>query len=122
MNKHFLFILTRPPFGSSSAQESTDAIMATAAFGQRVSILALGDSLLQFLDGQVANAQAEPRSMKNTAAMLSSLPLYDVEQIYTPQDNWQQFEQGADFVVPVVPLSSAQITELVHDSDLVLNY
>ena len=119
MEKHLLFVLTKPPYGCSSARESTDAILAALAFGQHVSILALGDGIFQF------TAQQNPQQIeqKNTAAMLSALPMYGADHFYaTTQDLAERHLSSDDFVVPVIAIDNAQQRALLQDAHVVLSY
>jgi tRNA 2-thiouridine synthesizing protein C len=119
MEKQILFILEKAPYGSSSARESTDAIMAACAFGQQVDILALEDSLFQFTHDQDASAI----DMKNTAAMLASLPLYGTEHFCARESDLtsRQLEPD-DFVLPAKILSDTEIQALIAHADVVLSY
>ena len=64
--------------GSSLAKTSLDVALATAAFGQTIDLLFLGDGVLQLLPEQ----DSHRLGMKNTYRQLSSLPLYDIHYVY----------------------------------------
>ncbi|MDX1694259.1 MAG: sulfurtransferase complex subunit TusC [Ketobacteraceae bacterium] len=119
MEKHILFILSKPPYSTASARESTDAMMAACAFGQKVSILALGDSLFQFTSGQ----QAQALSLRNTAAMLASLPMYGTEHFYAREKDLSARNlKPDDFVLPSEPVTDGEMQSLVAAADVVLSY
>ena len=119
MEKQILFILEKAPYGSSSARESVDAILAACAFGQQVDILALEDGLFQFTNDQ----QAEAIGLKNTAAMLASLPLYGTERFYSREaDLKARHLTNSDFVIPTDSITNQQIQRLIGNADVVLTY
>lgn len=119
MEKKFLFIVSKPPHSSASAKESTDAIMAACAFGQDVSVLATGDGLYQF----TKNQDPSDLKLKDTAAMLESLPLYGTEEIIVIKEDLAIRELASDnFVLPVKTINTDGIRELIKHSDIVLNY
>lgn len=119
MEKKLLFILTKPPYGCASARESTDAILASCAFGQEVTILALGDALYQFLGDQ----DAEVIASKNTGAMLASLPLYGTEQFMAlNQDLAARHLNKEQFIIPVNVIEQSNISDLIAQADVVLSY
>lgn len=119
MEKSFLFILSKAPYSTSSARESTDAIMATCAFGQTVSILALEDAVYQFSKKQSAKAIEQ----KDTAAMLESLPLYGTEEFIALESDLKDRNLTPDsFVIPVKVISSNDINTLINNADVVLSY
>lgn len=118
-DENILFVLTKPPYGTSSARESTDALLAALAFGQHVSILALRDAVFQF------KAQQKPEllSQKNTGAMLAALPMYGAEHFYalTP-DLEARHLQADDFVMPVKAISDSELQALIKNASVVLSY
>ncbi len=119
MEKHLLFLLTKAPYGCSSARESTDAILAACAFGQQVSIVALGDALYQFTQGQ----DSSDLQMKNTSAMLSSLPMYGVDTIYALASELSDRNlDNNSLVIPATPLDNGEIQALIRKADVVLSY
>lgn len=119
MEKHFLFLLSKAPYGSNSARESTDAMMAACAFGQRVSVLVQGDALYQFIRDQQPGAL----QLKNTAAMLSSLPMYGVDCIVARSEDLEARDLGHDsFVLPVNVIDDKEIQTLIREADVVLSY
>ena len=119
MEKHLLFVLTKPPYGSSSARESIDAMLATLAFGQQVSILALGDGVFQF----IAQQNPEQIQQKNTGAMLSALPMYGADHFYaTTQDLAERRLHSEDFAIPVIVINDEQMRGLFQQAHVVLSY
>ena len=118
-DKSLLFVLTKPPYGTTSARESTDALLAALAFGQQVSIVALGDALFQFK----AQQKTELLCQKNTGAMLASLPMYGTEHFYAlAPDLKERHLHGDDFVIPVEVINDGQLQALIKEANVVLSY
>ncbi|MGK0445684.1 MAG: tRNA 2-thiouridine synthesizing protein C, partial [Bermanella sp.] len=66
------------PYGSSKAREGLDFILTSAAYDQNLTILFLADGVFQLLDNQ----NSKGIELKNHAAALEVLPLYDVENLF----------------------------------------
>ena len=73
-----LVIVRHSPYGSSLARTGLDTALATAAFGQSVALLFLGDGVLQLLPEQDSTAIKQ----RNVGKLLASLPLYDIESVF----------------------------------------
>ncbi|MCG8669625.1 MAG: sulfurtransferase complex subunit TusC [Pseudomonadales bacterium] len=119
MDKSFLFVVSHPPHGTSSARESTEALMATCAFGQQVRLLALNDGLYQFIKEQ----DTILLNMKDTAAMLSSLPLYGLEEISVIEEDLNARQLSPEnFILPLDIIPRAAVSKLFKSADVVLSY
>lgn len=77
-DKSLLLLIRHSPYGSSLARASIDVALAAAAFDQAVSLLFVGDGVLQLLPEQ----HTEEQGVRNLGKLLASLPLYDIEQVY----------------------------------------
>jgi tRNA 2-thiouridine synthesizing protein C len=76
--KKLLFVLRQAPYGSTLAKDALDAILATSAYEQDLSIAFIDDGAFQLIDKQ----QAELINQKSIARILSALPLYDITQLF----------------------------------------
>jgi tRNA 2-thiouridine synthesizing protein C len=76
--KKLLFVLRQAPYGSTLAKDALDAILATSAYEQDLSIAFIDDGVFQLINNQ----QAELIDQKNIARILSALPLYDITQLF----------------------------------------
>lgn len=76
--KRFLLISKCPPYGSSVARDLIDIALTCSVFEQPVSLLFLGDGVLQLLPNQ----NPIQIGQKNLNSLQSSLALYDIESIY----------------------------------------
>jgi len=76
--KSLLIVVRRSPYGSSLARASLDVALAAAAFEQPISLLFMGDGVLQLM----AEQESQAIGVKNIGRLLASLPLYDIESVY----------------------------------------
>lgn len=119
MHKRFLIVCRQPPYGSALAREALDVALATAAFDQPVSMLFLGDGVLQLLHPQDPAAIGQKAHDKQ----LGTLSLYDVDALYV--DAQALRERGldaAELALPAQPLGDAGIAALYGAHDVVLGF
>lgn len=76
--KNFLFVQHRAPYSSEQPGELLDALLVSAAFGQKVSVLFQDEGVWQLLAQQDGTALQR----KTLLAQLKALGLYEVEQLY----------------------------------------
>lgn len=108
MRKKILFISRHAPYGSSTAKEALDAVLAASAYDQNLSILFMDDGVFQLLPDQNAHAIAQ----KSFAAMLPVLPLYGVDHIYVHQASLEQ----RSITINELVIESAQ---RINDQDVI---
>lgn len=114
--KKYLFVLRKPPHSGGYVQEMLDIMLITAAFDQSVSILWLDDAVFQLKNHQ----QPEMSGMKDTAAMLQSLSLYDVTELYIESESLQQRSLNTDSLcLPVQTLPRHAIGQFMRSFDVV---
>lgn len=117
--KRYLIICRRPPYGESYAREALDVALAAAAFDQPVTLLFLGDGVMQLLKAQDTIAIGE----KSFEKQLSALPLYDIDTMYIDAHALNQ--RGftiADLSLSTQTVSENEIVALVKNHDVVLNF
>ena len=106
------------PHFSSRVQETLDQMLTTAAFDQNVSVLFLDDGVLQLKKGQ----RSEKMALKNTSAMLLSLELYDINDLYVEAESLA--ERGltvSDLILPAKVVPRIQVTELLKKSNVMIS-
>lgn len=114
--KRYLFVLRKPAHSGAYLQEMLDIILITAAFDQSVSILWLDDAVFSLKNQQ----QPERLTLKDTAAMMQSLSIYDVTELYIETESLQ--ERGLvidDLCLPVQLLPRKSIGEFMRSFDVV---
>ena len=118
-SKNFLVVCRHPPYGSSLARDALDVAMASAAFDQKVTMLFLGDGVLQLCNGQDGAAIGQ----KSHDKQLGALPLYDVDELYVDANSLRTHGLAIDdLVLPARPLTDAEITGLFANHDIVLGF
>ncbi len=115
-----ILISTRhAPYGNSLARDALDVALTYAAFDQAVSLLFLDDGVLQLLPQQAPDALAQ----KNIAKILQSLALYDIDKVYVDEEAMQRRGiNPAHSALPVTPLGSTAIAELMQQHKTVLSF
>jgi len=117
--KSVLVVIRRSPYGSSLAKASLDVALAAAVFEQPVSLLFMGDGVLQLL----AEQESRAIGVKNIGRLLASLPLYDIESVYV--DARAAAHYGVDLSqAPVVmqALDGSGVHQLMAGCDHLLGF
>ena len=115
------FIFRHPPYGSASAREGLDALLAATAFceEQEIAVFFFDDGLLNLLREQ----QPEQILQKDTASAFKLLDLYDIEQRYVCADSLQRFRlTPQDLLLDCQPLSRAQLLAMLQQSEKILTF
>ena len=100
------FICRRGPHGTASGREGLDALLATSALTESLALFLIGDGVLQLLREQSPQGILQ----RHYAPTFKMLELYDVEEVYVCAVSLA--ERGltaADLLIPVIPLSPAEI-------------
>lgn len=117
--KSILIINQSAPYGSSNGRESLDLALTCAIFEMPVSLLFVGDGLYQLINNQ----SPEQLQMKKHEAMLSALPMYDIDQIYvTAEDLSENGLTENDLAMPVTLIQRDFIASLIQQNDSVLTF
>ena len=117
--KSVLIINRSAPYGSSNAKESIDVALTCSIFEMPISLLFMDAGIYQLLKQQ----DGKRVEQKNLASILSSLPMYDIENLYVSQDTLNEYALQLDeLCLPVEVLSSKEIADLVNQHDTVLSF
>ncbi len=117
--KKFLYVNRRAPYGSIYALESLEVVLIGAAFDQDVSMLFIDDGVYQLKTGQ----DTKESDMKNFSPTYRALEMYDVEKLYVDKESMDaRGLSPEDLVVPVEVLSTDQVSDLMEDQELILNF
>lgn len=118
-NKRLLLLIRHSPYGSSLARASIDVALAAAAFEQAVSLLFVGDGVLQLMPEQDSAAHG----VRNLGKLLSSLPLYDIEQVYVDAEAAQRYQLDlASAPLDTLALDRQAMARLLADHDHLLGF
>lgn len=131
--KKFMYLNRRAPYGTIYAWESLEVVLIGAAFDQEVSLVFIDDGVYQVVKG----SDTSESNMKNFTPTYRTLGDYGVRHMYVDkaslearglsQDDlievaWEDWEteEEVDNIVEVV--ESAQVTELLGESDVVFSF
>jgi len=116
-NKRFLLISRSAPYGTSAARELLDIALTCSVFEQPVTLLLMGDAVLQLIRGQQPDGVAQ----KNLNALQASLAMYDIERILIPETTLQKHGLSTDQLsIPVELISSEKLSALMAEHDIVI--
>jgi len=117
--KKFMYINRRAPYGTIYALEGLEVVLIGAAFEQDVSVVFLDDGVFQLKKSQ-DTADSE---MKNFSPAYRALEMYDVEKLYVEKESMDA--RGLtedDLIVPVAVIGKSELTMLMEQQDVILNY
>lgn len=119
VQKKFMFVNRKAPYGTIYALESLEVVLIAAAFEQDVSLAFLDDGVYQLIKGQNTKAS----DMKNFSPTYRALEGYDVEKLYVSKEALAaRGLTEADLVVPVQVLSAAEMADMMESQDVVLSF
>ncbi|SEQ74986.1 tRNA 2-thiouridine synthesizing protein C [Amphritea atlantica] len=117
--KSFLIINRKAPYGSSAARDALDVALTISVFEQPLSLLFMGDGVLQLLPEHNASEIGQ----KNLSANLAMLEMYDIDRLYVCRQALEQ--RGicpADIRLNITLLDQNGITALIKQQDQVLSF
>lgn len=119
-NKKSVLIINRtPPYGSSYARESLDIALTCSIFEMPVSLLFLSDGIFQLVKGQDPSGIEQ----KNLQSVLSSLPMYDIENIYVEQEALNSWALTTEeLCLDSTVINNDEIQSLIASHDTVLTF
>lgn len=119
-SKKLLFISRHAPYGSSLAKEALDAVLATSAYDQELSLLFMDDGIFQLLKEQ----ETEEIGQKNFAAILPALSLYDIDNVYVHKESLEARQIAREEIIfaNIRILNSHAVSELMATQDQLLSF
>jgi tRNA 2-thiouridine synthesizing protein C len=119
LRKRMLVLLRKPPHGSIFGQEALEAVLVAGAFDQDVTLLLMGDGVLNLLAGQ----QADLLEHRDLLKMFASLKDYDVQHIVVQESALRQRGLAtADLAMNVDALDDERIAKLIDAQDVVISF
>lgn len=117
--KQLMYVNRRAPYGTIYAQESLEVVLIGAAFDQDVSMAFIDDGVYQLVKEQ----DTTKAGMKNFSRAYRALEDYDVEKLYVERESMEQRGISEDdLIVDVEVKSSAEITQLMDEQDVILTF
>ncbi|GAM63717.1 tRNA 5-methylaminomethyl-2-thiouridine synthase tusC [Vibrio ishigakensis] len=117
--KQLGFIFSSAPHSTAQGREGLDAILATSALSENITVFFVGQGVNQLLRHQ------QPQSIlsRDYIAAFRLFDLYDVEQVYVCESSLNElgFEQD-DLILDCEFLSKQQIAEKLSECVQVLRF
>ncbi|MCQ1056827.1 sulfurtransferase complex subunit TusC [Photobacterium sp. DNB23_23_1] len=113
------FVFRHAPHGIASGREGLDAVLATSAYSEDISLFFHGDGVYQLLDGQ----QPQGILSRDYIVTFKMLELYDIEQVYVCRQSLQTRGLTAgDLLIDVIECEPAVFSEHLHTCQRVLTF
>lgn len=118
--KKFAFVFTSMPHGNNSGREGLDALLATSALTEDISVFFLSDGVCQLL----AHQSPQEILARDYISTFKVLPLYDIDKIYICADSLAErgISEHSEWVMEATVISSTQIRDKLSDFDVVLKF
>jgi tRNA 2-thiouridine synthesizing protein C len=117
--KSLLVIVRHTPYGSSLSRSSIEVALTSATFDQTVAVLFMGHGVLHLLCEQ----NSEALGIRNIAKLISSFPLYDLNNIYVDQGALEQHGlQKADLLLDPEFLNETAMQDLMRRYDHIVGF
>lgn len=97
VQKKFLYLNRRAPYGTIYALESLEVVLIGAAFDQDVSLAFLDDGVYQLVKGQDTKAIG----MKNFSPTFRALGDYEVTKLYVEKESLEERGLSADDLMEI---------------------
>jgi len=117
MSQAPLFIQHQAPYAGYNAQETLDALLVMAAFGQNPSVLFQGDGVWQLVGTQEATALGRA----SVLAQLHALSLYDVENVFVDFDSLIQRQLSLDdLAITAKAISHSEMAKFINQHTFII--
>jgi tRNA 2-thiouridine synthesizing protein C len=118
--KKILFICRHAQYGTSLAKDALDAILATSAYGQDISVLFMDDGVFQLLDMQKTHAIAQ----KSFSSMLLALDYYEISKIFVQAESLhaRDIKKNECIIANIQLLSNSEVRELLSEQDHLMSF
>ena len=113
------FITRQVPHGSSIARETQDAILATSALTEDLSVFFIGDGVYQLVSKQKPQGIA----CRDFAPTFGMFELYDIENVYVCADSL--LERGlsdVELIIDAERLPQPEINQRIRQHAIILNF
>jgi tRNA 2-thiouridine synthesizing protein C len=117
--KKLMYVCRTAPYGTIYALEALEVVLIGAAFEQDVCLVFADDGVFEIMKGEKTDAIG----MKNFSPTYRALEMYDVEKLYVEKESMEQRGLSTDdFNVEVEVKTAAELSGLMEEMDIVLNY
>lgn len=133
VQKKFLYVNRRAPYGTIYALESLEVVLIGAAFDQDVSLAFLDDGVFQLVKEQDTNAIG----MKNFSPTYRALGDYEVTRLYVEKESLEERGLSEEDLMEVMYededddwaekpairlVSRSELTDIMAEQDVVLSF
>jgi tRNA 2-thiouridine synthesizing protein C len=118
-SKQWLFLSSQGPWASAAPGACLDLLLTAAVFGEDVTLVFIGDGVLQLQTGQDAGGGGQ----KVLAKQFPAFELYEVNRIFAESAALQHHGlAAADLVLPVAVLDQGQLRTLLDSCDVIFQF
>ncbi|MPW37580.1 sulfurtransferase complex subunit TusC [Vibrio sp. B1Z05] len=117
--KSIAFVFTTSPHTTAAGREALDAVLATSAYSENLSLFFIGDGVSQLLKHQ------QPQSIlsRDYISAFRLLDLYEVEDLFVCDASLNDFGFSADdLFLDAQLLSGTEIAQKLAACDVVLRF
>ena len=115
--KRFMYVNRRAPHGTIYPHETLEMVLVAAAFDQDVTVVFLDDGVYQIKKEQ----DTKGIQIKNFTPAFRALDDYGVETLYVEKESLEARGLTADdLLVPVVVVSTEELSENMAQQDVVM--
>lgn len=118
--KKIAFVFTQVPHGSASGREGLDALLATSALTDDISVFFLSDGIFHLLPQQ----QPERIHARDYIATFGVLTLYDIDSLFVCEESLLErgIDPGDELILDIKRLTNSEIAEKLTGYDVVLTF
>jgi tRNA 2-thiouridine synthesizing protein C len=113
------FVTRQVPHGCSLARETQDAILATSALTEELSVFFIGDGVYQL----ISNQKPQNIACRDFAPTFGMFDIYDIENVYVCADSL--LERGIndfELIIDAERLPQADINQRIRQHVIILNF
>ncbi len=112
-------VMRHAPYGNNLAHEALDAALATSIYGQKLTLIFMGDGVFQLLHKQEGSAIHQ----KNLEKQMAALEFYDIEQIFVYKNSLDERQLKQDnLAINVTVIENSDLRQLLHKQDALLSF
>ena len=113
------FVFRSFPHSTAKGREGLDALLATSAYSENIDVFFIGAGVTQLL----LNQDPEQVLSRDYTAAFKLLELYDIENIYVCESSLEQYKiTPSALMIPVIPLSSLDLSDKLHQCNKILSF
>lgn len=133
VQKKFLYVNRRAPYGSIYALESLEVVLIGAAFDQNVALAFLDDGVYQIIKGQDTSGIG----MKNFSPTFRALGDYEVTKLYVEKESLEERGLSPDDLMEITYededddwaekpsiriVTRAELSQIMAEQDVILSF